>query len=287
MRMTRSVESVLAFAGMLLLPALAASAQAVAQPQAAARAEPFAIADNSFFVEEAFNQEAGIFQNIVGMLRINGRWGATFTQEWPVRSQTHQLSYTLAWSGIGGASGAGDTLINYRFQALDEGPGRPAFSPRASLILPTGRSADGLGGGSAGLQVNLPFSKQAGDVYLHWNAGTTWLFDAPQQAEGSGDDSATGGGRALVSPFVAASAIYRLKPMLHAMFETVVSSDSSNGPGGVSRETSVTFSPGFRVGWNIERKQIVVGAAAPTVWAGGEAQTGVFGYFSYELPFTK
>ena len=281
------MESVVAFAGMWLLPAFAASAQTPAQPQPRARTEPFAIADNSFFVEEAFNQEAGIFQNIFGMLRIDGRWTAAFTQEWPVRSQTHQLSYTLAWSDIGGASGAGDTLINYRFQALDEGPGRPAFSPRASVILPTGRSGDGLGAGSAGVQVNLPFSKQAGDVYLHWNAGTTWLFNAPRQTGGSADDSAAGQRRALVSPFVAASAIYRLTPMLHAMLETVVSSDASHGPAGISRETSVTFSPGFRVGWNIERKQIVVGAAAPTVWAAGEAQTGVFGYFSYELPFGK
>ena len=32
------------------------------------RAEPFAITDNSFLVEEAFNQEAGIFQNIVGAI---------------------------------------------------------------------------------------------------------------------------------------------------------------------------------------------------------------------------
>ena len=40
--------------------------------------------DNSFLVEEAFNQEAGVFQNIFGAARRNGHWGATFTQEWPV-----------------------------------------------------------------------------------------------------------------------------------------------------------------------------------------------------------
>ena len=35
-------------------------------------------------------------------------------------------------------SAFGDVLLNYRYQALMEGPGRPAFSPRVSLILPTG-----------------------------------------------------------------------------------------------------------------------------------------------------
>jgi len=37
----------------------------------------------------------------------------------------------------------GDTLINYRFQALTEGSRRPAFSPRLSVILPTG--SEGVG----------------------------------------------------------------------------------------------------------------------------------------------
>lgn len=249
--------------------------------------EPFAIADNSFFVEEAFNQEAGIFQNIFGMVRINGRWNAAFTQEWPVRSQEHQFSYTLAWGGTGSATGVGDTLINYRYQALREGPGRPAFSPRASAILPTGDSHDGLGGGSPGLQVNLPFSKQVGDVYLHWNVGTTWLFGAqPASADrtgsGAGDDR-----RALVSPFVAGSAIYRVRPMLHLMLETVFSSDASYDAERVSRSNAVTFSPGFRVGWNLGRKQLVAGAAVPVTWSDGEAQRGVFGYLSYELPFGR
>ncbi len=265
-----------------------AGAQTPAPERRASRAEPFAIMDNSFFVEEAFNQEAGIFQNIFGMLRTNGRWNATFTQEWPIGSQTHQFSYTLAWSATGAASGVGDTLINYRFQALEEGPGRPAWAPRASIILPTGRTGDGLGAGSAGLQVNLPFSKQSGDVYLHWNAGTTWLFRAPRLADdGTEMSAAAGDRRSLVSPFVAGSAIYRVRPMLHAMLETVVSSDASYGPDGVSRETTVTLSPGFRAGWNIDRKQIVVGAAVPAIWSDGNVQAGVFGYLSYELPFGK
>ena len=38
--------------------------------------EPFEILDNSFLVEEAFNQGRGIFQNIFGFVRQDGNWAA-------------------------------------------------------------------------------------------------------------------------------------------------------------------------------------------------------------------
>ena len=75
----------------------------------------------------------------------------------------HQLSYTIPFAGGDGTSAHfGGVLLNYRYQVLSEGPGRPAFSPRFSLILPTGRSADDSD--RPGVQVNLPFSKQVGDL---------------------------------------------------------------------------------------------------------------------------
>src|SRR4051812_721722 len=175
----RAASKVLVHAGravaLLLLMAAATMAQTPAPAPKNPAGEPFAIVDNSFLVEEAFNQEVGVVQNILGVSRTSGQWSSTFTQEWPVASQKHQLSYTL--SGVDGGSGfgAGDTLLNYRYQVLEEGPGRPAFSPRATLVLPTGNVDGGRGDGSVGLQVNLPFSKQRGDVYWHWNGGATWL----------------------------------------------------------------------------------------------------------------
>ena len=53
-----------------------------------------AIADNSFLIEEAYNQEAGVVQHISAWQRSlrTAAWAYTFTQEWPVGSQTHQLS---------------------------------------------------------------------------------------------------------------------------------------------------------------------------------------------------
>ena len=267
-----------AVAALLMLACLSAAA-AAQQPDAAPpnKSEPFKIADNSFLVEEAFNQEAGIFQNIFNAARSDGNWAATFTQEWPVVSQTHQFSYTLSWGSSGGGATFGDTLINYRYQAMLEAPGRPAFSPRLSLILPT--ASEGAGDESAGLQLNLPFSKQTGDVYWHWNAGMTWLPSAKFERET----------RSLESPFLAGSAIVRLHPMLHAMLETVVNFSEQPANIRTVREKTFTLSPGMRGGWNLgEDTQLILGVAVPFTWTGDrEHDTAAFFYLSYELPFKK
>jgi DtxR family Mn-dependent transcriptional regulator len=282
----RAASKVLVKTAQIVLLFLLSAAAARAQAPAAGEPKPFEITDNSFLVEEAFNQEKGIFQNIFGAQRSDGGWTSTFTQEWPIGGETHQFSYTAAFLSADGHSGIGDTLINYRYQALTEEPGRPAFSPRASLVLPSGDSVTGLGNGSWGLQINLPFSKQRGDWYLHWNAGFTWLADARQTFhEASGlslvrHDS-------LTSPFLAGSAIYRLRPMLNLMVESVLLFDESLNTTGTTRTTTVTVSPGFRGGWNVGEKQIVAGFALPVSWSEGASDTGAFLYLSYELPFTR
>jgi DtxR family transcriptional regulator, Mn-dependent transcriptional regulator len=261
-----------AVAALLLVFTLAGGASAQQSSGAATNnSVPFRITDNSFLVEEAFNQEAGIFQNIFNVVRSDGNWVATFTQEWPVVSQKHQFSYTLLWGSQDGDAEFGDTLLNYRYQAMLEGPGRPAFSPRVSLILPTATG----GGDATGLQFNLPFSKQTGEVYWHWNAGLTWL-----RAAGDGEETHN-----VTAPFLAGSAIVRLLPMLNAMLETVLLFDQQAN---LVREKTFILSPGVRGGWDIGDHQLILGAAVPLTWAGDSPRdTAAFFYVSYELPFRK
>ena len=276
----RAASKVLVQAAGALLMVLALAGVASAQSPPAPADRPFEISDNSFLVEEAYNQEAGVFQNIFNAIRTSDVWIPTFTQEWPLGSQTHQLSYTLSWQAGLGNSGFGDTLINYRYQALMEGPGRPAFSPRVSLIVPTGSSDRGLGRGSTGLQFNLPFSKQTGDIAWHWNAGLTW-FASVDGAMGPQDEFS------LTSPFLAGSGIYRLRPMFHLMLESVALFEQYPDGDDTARETSFTISPGARGGWNIGDQQLILGFAVPITWGGGDTDRAVFFYLSYELPFRK
>jgi len=82
------------------------------------------IQDNSFLIEEAYNQEPGMVQHIATLRRLERDWLFAFTQEWPAGSQTHQVSYTVpySWLRSGGqsADGFGDLMLNYRWQALME-----------------------------------------------------------------------------------------------------------------------------------------------------------------------
>ena len=113
-------------------------------------------------------------------------------------SVTHQFLYTIPLSAIDKSGGFNDVLINYRYQALTEGHGRPAFAPRLSVILPTGSQAANRSRGVVGLQTNMPFSKQVDDFYIHWNAGFTWYP--------TNDAWPDGARRALFMPTLAASA---------------------------------------------------------------------------------
>ncbi|MBP8274510.1 MAG: hypothetical protein KAY59_08765, partial [Acidobacteria bacterium] len=88
-RFVSTITHTLAAAALVASAALPAAAQtpapAAAPAPAPASASKFGIADNSFLVEEAFNQEFGIFQNIFVMTRSHtGLWSGSFTQEWPV-----------------------------------------------------------------------------------------------------------------------------------------------------------------------------------------------------------
>ena len=237
---------------------LAVCARVEAQTRAPADASrKWEITDNSFLVEEAFNQEAGVVQNIFTWTRArNGTWNGSFTQEWPAPGMTHQLSYSVPFSSTGEAAGIGDVLLNYRYQLRTETEGGPAISPRFSVILPTGRQADGLGGGAAGVQFNLPASKQLGNFYVHANVGHTWVPAVQQTSQ------------------AAASGIWRVAPMLNLMLEGVVAFGEST-----------TLSPGFRRGWNFGERQLVIGVAAPVTRADGRSTAALLTYFSYELPF--
>jgi hypothetical protein len=92
---------------------------------------------------------------------------------------------------------------------------------------------NGLGNGSVGVQLNVPFSKQTGDWYWHWNAGLTWLDRA--RADFRDGDTVIVRKHSLTSPFLAGSAIYRARPMLNLMLESVVTFDESIEETGTAR----------------------------------------------------
>jgi len=168
-------------------------------------------------------------------------------------------------------------LLNYRCQVLEEGGRRPAFSPRFSVVLPTGRALDNSD--RPGVQFNLPISKQVGDFYVHLNAGATWLHGVR-----AGNASTTN----LTSPSYAASVIWNTRPYLNLMLESVLTmQDGVTGPQETTRQRVATISPGVRGGWTLSDSQIILGTAVPVTFTEGEPRDrALLVYFSYELPFS-
>jgi len=233
--------------------------------------------DNSFLIEEAYNQEAGVVQHIMGLRRQNGAWSFAYTDEWPVGSQTHQLSYTVPYLWLhndgNGARGFGDVMLNYRYQALTESARLPAFAPRLSLILPTGDEDRGTGFGSYGYQINLPVSKIVSDrVTLHGNAGITSYFDVH--------------GRQPTSYNLGGSIIYAMTRDTNFLVEALGEwTETVNDTFGIDREFAFTLLPGVRHAFNLKEGQLVLGAGVPIQFTEGRTDVGTLLYLSFEHKF--
>jgi hypothetical protein len=249
------------------------------------------ISDNSFLIEEAYNQEEGVVQHIFTAIYSNDSrhlgWGFSFIQEWPVFSQDHQFSFTIPSTHVRDEgqrqNGINDILLNYRYQALDEDAHGVAFAPRFSLILPTGDRHRGTGDGVVGYQWNLPFSKKiTADAALHANLGLTYQphVRAPLDAPGSPLSPR----RTLLGYNLAASAIYALNARFNFMLEWLgLSEQNIDGDGKRNREFKSFLSPGLRAAVINEKElQSVVGLALPVGLNRRAENYGVFSYVSIE-----
>lgn len=249
------------------------------------KAEP-AIEDNSFLIEEAYNQEPGVVQHISSFALTGANhkdYLYSFTQEWPFTGQKHQLSYTIPVSRFEGQSaGFGDILLNYRYQ-LGAGERRWAMAPRLSFILPTGSVEKGLGDGSPGVQVNLPFSYHlSSQVVTHLNAGGTLLPWAKGPSLAGKRPKKT-----VSSVFAGGSLIGPVTLPVQLMFESLVTYDGEiDAAGDVQHSSSWIINPGVRAALNLGSLQIVPGFAVPFTRSGGETTHDYFLYLSFEHPFS-
>jgi hypothetical protein len=265
----RALRACAAFAALFVL-ATGPSAQET-DPRPAA-----GLQDNSFLIEEAYNQEAGVVQHVGSFRRQNRDWTFAFNQEWPIRSQTHQFSYSVPylWLHNGGGQGFGDVQLSYRYQALAETATQPAFAPRFTLILPTGDDGKGTGFDSYGYQINLPVSKIISDrVTVHGNAGLTSYFDVF--------------GRQPTSFNLGGSIVYAVTRETNVLVEALGEWTETATLGGLlEREFTFTLLPGVRHAFNLEQgSQLVLGAGMPIQFTGGDTDVGALVFVSYEHKF--
>lgn len=236
------------------------------------------IEDNSFLIEEAYNQEKGVIQFInTFMLTRNKDWAYSLTNEMPVKTQRHQFSYTIPVLKVGNNTRVGDVYLNYRYQlkGLKEDE-NVAISPRVSVILPTGNYRNETGAGATGIQFNLPVSvKHSSKIVTHWNAGTTFI---PRARNVLGERANVKGVN------LGQSTVWLAKKNFNVLFETAWNyNDAVIAQNRTAKEYSLLLNPGIRWAWNFKNGlQIVPGVAVPIGAGPSYGERGVFLYLSFE-----
>lgn len=237
------------------------------------------IQDNSFLIEEAYNQEPGMIQHIQTFqyLKRSRTWGYTFTQEWPLLDQTHQLSYTIPVTHVSTPSdqtGIGDVALNYRYQLILKEA--IALAPRFSLLLPTGDYKKGLGSAAIGLQTNVPLSVELSDRWVtHLNLGFTLTPGGKEPRGATADTFGFNCGASLV--WLASE---NLNPILELSWN---STESVQSDGSRTRTGTFLAVPGIRLALNFESGlQVVPGIGILVGLGPSGAEIGVLSYLSFE-----
>lgn len=242
-----------------------------------------AVKDNSFFIEEAYNQDPGVVQFIQGWQQsdLSKDWNYTFTNEIPLGGQTHQFSYVIPVNKTIGAdgndqTGIGDVLLNYRYQLLNTEV--VTMAPRISIITPTGDYKKAQGNGAVGVQFNQSVSITINDRWTnHWNMGFTYTPDAKD----SSDNKAS-----LFGFNFGASTVYNVTPKTNLLLEFVMNGEESVVGDGEKESTNSYFLvPGIRTAFDVGEDTEIVPGLGVILGVGPSAtehERGVFVYFSVE-----
>jgi hypothetical protein len=257
-----------------------------AQDKSAPEESSGAIEDNSFIIEEAYNQEERVVQHISQVYyrsEPSKDVMYSFTQEWPLFKYKQQISYTIPYSFIDGNSikGIGDILINYRYQIFYK-ENWACFAPRLSLVLPVGDYKKGLGFGAFGIQVNLPVSKRLSDFWVvHVNAGSTVFPNAKGLTMDNEEIRKT-----LSFYNIGGSIIWLTRPVFNVMLECIENFNSEiNLNGDVEHSSEIIINPGIRGAVNLGKLQIVPGVSFPLFIGSHEVNPGFLFYLSFEHPY--
>ena len=255
---------------LLIAPALAG----------AQSSSPPVVQDNSFLMEEAYNQETGIVQHIFTFRTFRGSsdFDGAFTQEWPVGSIRHQLSYDLPLVRLGDETGVGDISLNYRYQLKGTGDTQLAISPRFSVSLPTGDWKRGRGAGAAGFEAAVPVSYVISPLFTtHTNIDAGFTPSARNFSGARANAFGISLGQSLI--FTPNQRVQPLVEIVYSREQEVVATDKTEWT------DDLVVSPGVRAAFNFASGlQIVPGIAVPL---GRHDERGVFFYLSFEHPFKK
>ena len=244
----------------LSLPAVAGVILSLAAAPALRGQAPAPIRDNSFLVEEAYNQDGGVVQHVgTFALGRRGGWAAAVDEEWPLGGMRDQLSLSLAALDASGGTRFGDVELGYRRQLVGGSESRFLVAPRISALWL--QAEDGPGGSPAGLgaQAALPMTAVlTSSIVTHWNLGVTLGPFKPIASAG-------------------ASVVWLATPTVNLLVEGIWVGQEGTPP-------VYIVNPGARFAINAGALQIVPGFSFPIALARREEADAVLLYLSFEHP---
>ncbi len=235
------------------------------------------VEDNSFLVEEAYNQEVGVYQfiNVWQKNQKTDDWKYTFINEFPVFSQDHQLSYEIPIQFLDSndKTQLSDIKLNYRYEIIRSEAS--VMTGRISLITPTGDYKKGFGSGQSGLEGSMITSVKLSKQWVqHWNLGASITPDAKDSTGMKADNSRY---------FWGFSQVYLFKDNLNFMLEVAGSHEEET----VAADTTtwsqeLLVSPSLRYAIDHNGWQYVPGLAFPIGVGDNAGQNEVLLYLSIE-----
>lgn len=248
---------------------------------------PFAkayIADNSFLVEEAYNQESGVYQFVqqYQTTAANRIYDYSFTGELPITHLKHQFSFEVPYSrsGIGGKTGLGDVILSYRWQPYNHNGKMEAH--RFGLILPTGGVEEEHGNGVTGVDYVFASTSPLGENFqFHWNLGGSYIPEAKLAGKQEREN--------LMALSFASGLVYHWHERLDLLVEFLtIASDSFNY---LRKSEDFTYdfilNQGVRSATLLDWKnaEIVGGLSFPVRYAEDHLSSAVLVYLSVEPNF--
>lgn len=219
---------------------------------------PEPIRDNSFLIEEAYNQDRNVVQHIGTFADTrSGVWAASFTDEWPLESVRNQLSVGLTFVDNDAGGEFGVFAFNYRRQLVGNPDAALIVSPRLSLFADVGSARRS----PYAMQLNIPVTAVvSGALVSHWNLGGT---------------VGAGGGPAIMNAGV--SVVWLALPWMNFLAEGLFLGASGEAP-------TYVVSPGVRWAFYLGAMQVVPGIAFP-LDVQNKGDDALFLYLSFEHPF--
>lgn len=254
-------------------------------------AQPTRISDNSFLIEEAYNQERGVVQHILLLENIfayrdkfsNEEMGMTFAQEWPLGTQMWQGAYAVSsnrefedvWL---------DLQLRYQMPIQDNAL---ALAPYAKIAFPIAEKGDDeINGGRLG--IGLPVSATLSDQWtMHLNFSAEYLRLKEFERLGPGPAIVADYGNDAVEAGMGTSVVYSLAPIFDLMMEFVYATEMLSEPSYRNETSEALLSPGFRKAWNFTSgAQMVGGLGFPVGLKGDVPDFAGLLYLSFEHSFS-